>query len=296
MKKFQVIGLITQLKTSGAVETLKILSDYLYTKKLQLVAENDTADLLPEHFVTHRYTRQEIGAHCDLVIVIGGDGTMLSTARAVVQHNTLLLGVNCGKLGFLTDIRPEEISATMDDILNGNYLEEERFLLDISITQPHEKQPVHCVALNEAVLTPAQPAHMIDFEIYINDTFMCSQRSDGLIIATPTGSTAYGLSAGGPILHPCLDAMVLIPIFPHTLSNRPIVIDGNSHIKVVMAEQTNTIPLVTCDSQTNLTLEPDHQLHICKFKQPLRLIHPTDYNYFEALRSKLYWGKKLQNK
>lgn len=296
MNKFQVIGIITKLKTPTAIETSHVLIDYLRSKKLQVIAETETAALLPKSIITSHYADAEIGNHCDLLVVIGGDGSMLSTARTVVKQTVPVLGINCGKLGFLTDIRPDEIPAKMDEILAGNYIEEDRFLLDIGITNPQNKIQAHCFALNEAVLTPAQTAHMIDFEIYIDEKFMCSQRSDGLIIATPTGSTAYGLSAGGPILHPGLDAIVLIPIFPHTLSNRPIVVAGNSHIKVVVAEKTQTTPVVACDSQTVLTLEPNNVLHICKFAQPLRLIHPPDYSYFEALRSKLYWGKKLQNK
>ena len=149
-------------------------------------------------------------------------------------------------------------------------------------------------ALNEVAIIPDAIPHMIEFEIYINDQFVCSQDSDGLIIATPTGSTAYALSGGGPILHPQLDAIVLVPMFPHSLNSRPIVVEGNSRITIIISPNNLTSPRISCDGRAYITTPPGCHINIHKKAQPLHLIHPVDYDYYEALRSKLHWGKKLQ--
>jgi NAD+ kinase len=288
--QFKTIGIIGRLRNQGVKETLKALTDYLRELKLDIVVETETAESLPGTDLP-TVSREQLGGACDLLIVIGGDGSLLSATHAVVNHEIPVLGINRGSLGFLTDIHPTELTK-IKAILNGEYILEKRFLLTASI-ELHGKKLGTDDALNEVALIPNMTPHMIEFEIYIDDTFVCSQNSDGLIIATPTGSTAYALSGGGPILHPQLDAIVLVPMFPHTLSSRPIVVEGNQKINIIVSPNNTTSPRLSCDGQAYITTPAGSHITICKKPQALHLIHPLDYNYYEALRSKLHWGKKL---
>jgi len=234
----------------------------------------------------------------------------------VVEQGKPVLGVNRGRLGFLADIHPGELYTKIGEILDGNYFEETRFLLTSfetgssslndsqkKTTIPHSAQESKRVskhqtkngiklgdALNDIVLLPGEFAHMIEFSVYVNDQFICTQRADGLIVTTPTGSTAYALSGGGPILHPALDAIALVPMFPHTLSSRPIVVAGNSRIEIVISKDNETSPRISCDGEARIPILPGHQVQIHKKAQELRLVHPMDYNYFQTLRTKLHWG------
>ncbi len=228
------------------------------------------------------------------MIVVGGDGSLLHAAHAVVRDEIPVLGINRGRLGFLTDIHPTELDK-IKAILEGKYILEKRFLLEARIEYQHSVLGEGS-ALNEVALIPSSVPHMTEFEVYIDDQFVCSQNSDGLIIATPTGSTAYALSGGGPILHPNLDAIVIVPMFPHTLSMRPIVIEGNQRITVVITPNNLHLPRLTCDSQGFMNTPPGSHIHIQKKPRHLHLIHPLDYSYYETLRSKLHWGHKLQYK
>ena len=223
---------------------------------------------------------------------MGGDGSLLHATHAILDENIPVIGINRGSLGFLTDIHPTELSK-IKAILEGKYILEKRFLLSTSI-HLDDKSLGSDAALNEIAIIPDIVPHMIEFEIYIDDQFVCSQDSDGLIIATPTGSTAYALSGGGPILHPQLDAIVLVPMFSHSLNMRPIVIEGNRKIDVLISPNNDTSPRLTCDGRAHLNTPPGSRISIRKKECRLHLIHPLDYNYYEALRSKLHWGKKLQ--
>lgn len=225
----------------------------------------------------------------DLLIVIGGDGSLLQASRSAMQFNLPILGINLGKLGFLTDIYPHEMISALKTILAGKYQEETRFLLEAS----REKQTETHLALNEITLTAQDMAHMIEFEIYADNHFVASQRSNGMIIATPTGSTAYNLSAGGPILHPALNAVVLSPMFAHSLMQRPIVLSGNCQLKIILSNSLRTGVILNGDGQKATLLDSSEIISIKKCDRYLKLIHPNHYDYFEALRSKLYWGKKL---
>lgn len=288
MHKFHSIGLIGKQCTEGTAQCLLLLINYLKKHRIPFVIEEKTAPLISNE-TFKKVNTENLSNYCDLIIVVGGDGSLLSAARALVSQNLPLLGINRGRLGFLTDIKPENIEKNLNEILlEGQYLEEKRFLLKAFTTPGH-----YNLALNEAVLTSGQAAQMLDFEIYINDVFMYSQRSDGILVATPTGSTAYALSAGGPILYPQLDAIAMIPLCPHSLMNRPIVIGGDSKIKIILGERSKTLPQLICDSQSYTEVHHEDHIHIEKHSLYLRLIHPLDYNYFESLRSKLYWGKKL---
>lgn len=289
-KAFDTVGIIGRVRTQGVKETLSALISFLSSMQQAFVIEAETAESLEDVYAPI-VTREELGSHCDLVIVVGGDGSLLNATHAVVNHDIPVLGINRGSLGFLTDILPSELEK-IQAILEGAYTLEKRFLLTAKL-EIDGKVESEMDALNEVAMIPDIVPHMLEFEIYINDQFVCSQNSDGLIIATPTGSTAYALSGGGPILHPQLDAIVLVPMFPHTLSSRPVVVEGNSTIKLVVSPKNAASPRINCDGQPFGSAPPNSHIIIEKKPQALFLVHPLDYHYFETLRSKLHWGKEL---
>ncbi len=288
--KFKTIGLIGRQRCHGSSDTVSTLIDYLQQRKHDVVVEANTA-ACQDRKMPKVVERDELGKHSDLVIVVGGDGSLLTAARAVVDSQTPLLGINRGHLGFLTDIHPFELEPKVGHVLDGQYVEEQRFMLSAHIE--YENQ---CIGggdvLNDVVLLPGKVAHMIEFAIYIDDELVCNHRADGLIIATPTGSTAYSLSGGGPILHPQLDAVVLVPMFPHTLSSRPIVVASDSKIKIVIGDGCEAAPTVSCDGHARVAVDSGGSIHVRQKSKKLRLIHPLDYNYFETLRAKLHWESK----
>lgn len=269
--------------------TLEALVNILKSFSTEIVLENECQSLISEKF--KQYAAIDLGKHIDLLIVIGGDGSLLNAARAVVDHDTPVLGVNRGRLGFLTDISPQRIEEQLEPILQGQYRKEERFLLQSQILR-EGKVLGHHIALNDVVLYSGDIARMIEFEAYIDNTYVYKQRSDGLITSTPTGSTAYALSGGGPILHPGLDAIVLVPMHPHTLSSRPIVIHNESKIKLLITAENELEPRVSCDGQVHTTVKSNDEIQIAKYAKPLHLIHPNDYDYFSVLRDKLGWASE----
>ena len=229
-RPFQKIGLIGRARSAESIVTLVELKKLLLSLQYDLVIEHDTAVFMQETELKI-VDRKEFSTQCDLAIVVGGDGSMLSAAKAVVHHPIPIIGINRGHLGFLTDIHPHELAQHLIPVLDGHYISETRFLIQASVVN-NQKIIYQDIALNDVVLLPGDYAHMIEFSIFINDELVCLQKADGQIIATPTGSTAYALSGGGPILHPSLDALVLVPMFSHTLSSRPIVVNSNSKIKL----------------------------------------------------------------
>jgi NAD+ kinase len=288
---FTKIGLIGRGRHEGSVETLRSLLDLLHRRGLEALIEPRLSKLCPD-CNAREAGRDEIGATCDLVIVVGGDGSMLSAARTMAKHNTPLLGVNRGRLGFLTDISPDDIDVKVTEVLDGRFESEERFLLDVAVERDGEVIG-RADALNDVVVNSGTSAQMIEFDLHINDVFVYRQRADGLIISTPTGSTAYSLSGGGPIMHPALDALVLVPMFPHTLSSRPIVVDGNSRIRIAIAEGNSIHPPVTCDGQVNMTARPGDFVEIYKKPHTMTLIHPLGHSFYASCRDKLRWGNSL---
>ena len=289
-KPIQSVGVIGKYHKRGVQKTLSSLIAFLKKNNIRTVVEEETAAMLGPN-TCKQVKRENLGSACELVIVVGGDGSLLNAAHAVVDHNTPVLGINRGRLGFLTDISPADLEHKLTKILAGEYYEEKRFLLDADIRFENEGLSSQS-ALNEIALLPGPIPHIIEFEIYIDDQFMCNERSDGLIIATPTGSTAYALSGGGPIVHPELNAIVIVPMFPHSLHSRPIVIDAEHDINIVILEDNDTIPRISCDSRGYTDITPGSLIHIRKKQEHLRIIHPLDYDYYDALRSKLHWGKK----
>ena len=291
---FKTIGLIgrVQQQNRGTVSTLTALRNLLKQRDVKVLLEEETAAGFKNHGLPV-VKREQLGEACDLVIVVGGDGSLLTAARSVVDKNTPLLGINRGQLGFLTDIHPNEVEKKVAQVLDGHFVEEQRFLIQAEKQEAADGKKWDLgYALNDVVVMPGEVPQMIEFEIYVNDLFMCAQRADGLIIATPTGSTAYALSGGGPILHPSLNALVLVPMFSHTLSSRPIVIEGSSQVTVLMTKQSKSAGRVSCDGQERIPLAPGTCVHIRQKPEKLRLIHPEEYHYFETLRSKLGWENR----
>lgn len=287
---FKTIGIIGRLRKQGVTDALQTLINCLESLNTRFILEADTAQALAgQAFKTA--SREQLGVESDLIITVGGDGNLLSASRIAAPHDVPILGINRGKFGFLTDIRPNEINKLVRDVLAGSYHEEQRFMFQATTNGSDET----LLALNDVIITPDNTSRMIEFEITVDNRFMCSQRSDGMIVATPTGSTAYALSGGGPILHPDLNAIVLVPMFPHSLNNRPIVLSGDSEIKITIPEACTTAARATADGQNDVPLTVGHSILIKKSSKPLRLLHPKDYNYFETLRGKLYWGHKIYN-
>ncbi len=289
--RFQTVGLIGKQAHQGANMSLKALIVYLKKKGCRVLVEQNTAlELDTNGFEATNL--DSIGEQADLAIVVGGDGNMLGAARVLAKHNVAVVGINRGNLGFLTDINPDDFEQQLDSIFAGDCQTEQRFLLEVAVYRDGVLQSTDS-AVNEVVLHHGKVAHMMEFEVYLDDHFVYSQRSDGLIIATPTGSTAYSLSGGGPILTPNLDALTLVPMFPHTLSSRPIVVDANSTVKMKVSRENSDSLQVSCDSHIVLTVLPGDEIIINKNPAKLSLIHPTNYNYFNVLRTKLNWGTKL---
>lgn len=290
-QQFKRIGLIGRVGNDLVLESVKTIKSFLREQGLAVVLEKNIAKLLPDHGFEVSL-RRKIGSICDLVIVVGGDGSMLGAARDLAKHDVPVLGVNRGGLGFLTDVSPSEVEQKIAEVLNGEYVVEKRFLLD-AIVKRQDEVIGEGVAFNDVVVSSGAMARMIEFETYIEGQFVYSQRSDGLIVSTPTGSTAYSLSAGGPIMHPKLDALVLAPMFPHTLSSRPIVVDGNSEIKIVIGSGNRINPVITCDGHQMIKSQPGDVVYIHKHPHRLQLIHPLDHSFYGVCRDKLGWGQKL---
>lgn len=290
--EFKTIGLIGKYGDPSIAQTLTTMAGFLKSQRLEVWLDDETALTVPNHGL-NTCTREQLGQRCDLAVVIGGDGTLLNAARSLADAGIPVVGINLGRLGFLADISPDTMLDVMKDILAGHYCPEERFLLhgkiirDGRIIQESD-------AFNEVVVHKWNMARMIEFETHVNGQFMDVQRSDGIIVSTPTGSTAYALSGGGPILMPTLNAIVLVPICPHTLSNRPVVVDGDSRIGIVVRDCKQDHAQMTCDGQTNFDLRDGDQILIEKKGRPMRLIHPANHDYFQILRAKLRWGSKRE--
>lgn len=291
VSEFKTIGLIGRIGSELVLDSLKALMAFLIERQRSIILEQEISKVLPGHQLPV-CDRNKIGELCDLVIVVGGDGSMLTVARDLACHGVPVLGINRGGLGFLTDVPPVDFEPIIEAVLNGEFTVEKRFLLDAEVYRGLQLIG-RGSAFNDVVVSSGETARMIEFETYIEEQFVYSQRSDGLIIATPTGSTAYALSAGGPIMHPSLDALVLVPMFPHSLSSRPIVIDGNSVVKIKVASDNFIHPVVTCDGHFSIDAEPGDMIIVRKKPHRLTMIHPLGHNFYAACRDKLGWGNKL---
>lgn len=288
-KSFKTVGIIGKYSDSTIGGTISTLANFLLERGLAVVLEKNTADNLPSLQSLNPMPLEELGKSCDLAIVVGGDGTLLHAARSLADANIPLVGINLGRLGFLVDISPDDMLTLMEEILAGRYSEESRCLLNAQIIR--DGQVIESGrAFNDVVIHKWNSVRMIEFETHINDRLVNSQRSDGMVVSTPTGSTAYALSGGGPLLHPSLKAFALIPICPHTLSNRPIVIDSDSKIELIIKEGHHDHVRITLDGQTNFGLQDGDRVLIARDQHRVKLIHPQDHDQFQLLRAKLHWG------
>ena len=287
--KFNTIGIITKPQAESARQTLQSLFDFLTKKSCNIVLDEHIPDIISGGDFKQA-SREEIGKTCDLVIVVGGDGTILNAVRSLVHANVPLLGINVGRLGFLADISPDEMEASLDDILNGSYREEQRILLEMQVHRDG-KVIFEADAFNDVVVHIRDVARMIEFETRIDDEFVNHQRADGIVVSTPTGSTAYALSAGGPILHATLDAITLVPISPHTLSSRPLVVDADSQIDILICNTKEGIAQATCDGHLSTDVHVGDHIKVKRKTDKITLLHPKQHNYFEILRAKLHWSE-----
>ncbi len=288
---FKKIGVIGKYQDPRVKEEMRNLCQYLTTKEREVFIDSITAENVSDmgYAVLNRH---ELGERVDLCIVVGGDGTLLNAARGLSNYDIPLLGYNLGRLGFLTDISPETMQEQLDKILAGEYIEEPRGLLHTSIYRQAELINQSC-AFNDVVVHKWNGARMLEYDTFIDGLFINSSRSDGLIVSTPTGSTGYALSGGGPILHPSLHAIVLVPICPHTMTFRPIVVYADSEVEIIVKDCNQSEAQVTCDGQINLGLQAEDKIVIRRHKHLIRLIHPKSYDYYAILRAKLHWGKRL---
>lgn len=291
---FQNIGIVTRPNTPEIQETVHKLVGFLREHQFDIFLDQAAVD---EHTVLSEdlagctlVCKQELGKHCDLVVVLGGDGTFLSVAREVAPRAIPLIGINQGHLGFLTQISHDYMTKDLLPVLEGKYLPEERILLEVALIRDGEEIE-RALALNDAVLSRGGAGQMIEFEVFINQEFVYTQRSDGLIVSTPTGSTAYALAAGGPILQASLRAFTLVPICPQSMTNRPIAVSDTSEIEILITKSGDA--RVHFDGQSYFDVHNLDRIVIRRYHNPLRVLHPTDYQYFKTLRQKLHWGEQL---
>ena len=290
-QEFQRVGLLGRREHPGVNQIVSDLLTLLDARGVDVVLEDRLATL--SHFEKRAMQpRDIIGKSVDLAVVIGGDGSLLSAARTLVRHNTPVIGINRGRLGFLTDVSPDELMAQVTAVLNGDYARDSRFLLDAQVIR--EGTAIgEAEALNDVVVNSGTSAQMIEFELTIDGEFVYRMNADGLILATPTGSTAYSMSGGGPIMNPSLDAVVLVPMFPHSLTSRPIVVHGDSQIRLDVVSRNQINPLVTCDGQVSLTALPGDSVLVSKKAEKLTLLHPPGHSFYASCRDKLRWSDAL---
>ena len=287
--KFNTIGVITKPQAESAIETLQALFDLLKERNCTVILDEQITDSINIHNFK-KASREQIGSECDIAIVVGGDGTILNAVRSLAHADVPLLGINVGRLGFLADISPADLETSLNEILDGSYHEEQRFLLEMQVYRDN-KLIFEGDAFNDVVVHIRDVARMIEFETRINNEFGNHQRADGIVISTPTGSTAYALSSGGPILHATLDAITLVPISPHTLSSRPLVVNDNAQIDILICNTKEGIAQATCDGHLSTDVHVGDHIRVKRKAKKITLLHPENHNYFEILRAKLHWSE-----
>ena len=286
MSVFHSVGLITKSDDDGQVaRTLRTIHQFLVDQGLEVSLDQSTDPF----FELETVPRRRLAEHCDLVIVVGGDGTLLTAARSLADSGIPIVGVNLGRLGFLVDVLPDTLTERLGEILAGRYAEDQRFLVEADVIRDGEVVQSG-VALNDVVLRIKNVVRMIEFETWVSGEFVNIQRADGMVVSTPTGSTAYAMSGGGPILHPSLEALLLLPICPHTMSSRPLVVPADREIEIRICQHIREVGQVVCDGQNNIDVAAGDRIRIRRKEQRVRLLHPADYDYYHILRAKLHWG------
>ncbi len=286
---FKTIALVGKFNSPASSTSLLRLADYLRRRGHEVTITAHAADVC-EIRDFELATLNDIGTVVDLAIVMGGDGTLLNIARTLVDHRVPLIGINQGRLGFLADVSIDTMFSTLEEMLSGQYVAEERIMLEASVER-YEDVLIASYAFNDVVVSKSSTGRLIEFEVYIDNQFVYSQRADGLVVASPTGSTAYALSSGGPILHPTLEAVVMVPICPHTLSARPIAVNSRSEIEINLIHADDG--RVHFDGQRHADLQIGDRVVIRRARNTVRLLHPEGHNYYDTLRQKLHWGEKL---
>jgi len=287
-REFKTVGLWGRLSERAVAEPALQVLKHLKKHGINVFAsvESDGNDAFGE---ATRVAERDLVPAVDLVVAVGGDGTLLHAARHVAGRDVPLLGVNRGRLGFLTDISPEHMLQAIDAILAGDYLSEQRSVLAAKLADRPDAEAL--LAVNDVVLQKGETGRMLDFTTVVDGVYVNTHRGDGLIVATPTGSTAYALSCGGPIIQPNVNALVLVPICPHTLSDRPLLLPSTSTVRVSLERDSHGPAHVVCDGEALAKLGAGETVTISLAKQTVTLLHPRDYNYYELLRSKLNWGR-----
>ncbi len=288
VRLFERIALIGNDRDSRVVDSLRALAAHLSLRGREVWV--DSASTMSFDAKVERASEPELAAHVDLMVAVGGDGTMLHAARLASPCGLPVLGVNRGRLGFLADIGPADLRQRLDEVLEGQYVRDHRAMLQARLVS-NGRPDRTCHALNDVVLMKWQTGRMLDFETWIDGRYVNTHGGDGVVVATATGSTAYALSCGGPILYPELEALVLAPICPHTLSDRPIVVRSSSTIEIRLIERPDTQAQVTCDGVTIGELAPGDRLIVTPAEAHVTLLHPRDHDYYRILRSKLRWGR-----
>jgi Predicted sugar kinase len=287
-KAFKTVALIGKYKSPEIATPLLRLARFLEQRGVRVLLDRLTAT----HVGDCPYSvllLEELGDQADLAIVLGGDGTMLNIARTFAPYDVALVGVNQGRLGFLTDISLDTMIETIGSILDGEYVSEQRMLLHSQVWSGTE-QVFDVLAFNDAVVSKGIKGSMIEFEVYIDGEPIYTQRSDGLIVATPTGSTAYALSSGGPIIHPSLHVMALVPVCPHTLSNRPIVVSSDCTVEIVVQRAADA--RAHFDSHSHCNLQEGDRVMVRRYPHLISLLHPRGHSYYSMLREKLHWNRE----
>lgn len=289
MSQFSTIGIFGKRAAPGVDKALRALLAYLLERDYKVLCDASTARHLSDLDI-NPVPADELAGKSDLIIVVGGDGTLLHASRPAAECGVPLLGINLGRLGFMVDVTPDDMHKALDTVLAGNYVRDERLMLRTTVIG-EEQDETAILALNDTVVRNRDFARVLEFDTYIDGQFISHHRADGIIIATPTGSTAYALSGGGPVLHPALDALALVPICPHTLSDRPLIVSAEHAVEVVISSDSSTEALATCDGQWNRELRGGDRVRVEPAEKRLQIIHPPGYDYYSLLRSKLGWGR-----
>jgi len=284
---FKAISIISRPRRSNLAEILPTLLRWLQERGVAPVYDTETASFLNNGGIGK--TRHHVAEEVDLLLVLGGDGTLLAAAREAASHGIPVLPINMGSLGFLTSFTIEELYPALENVLAGHAIINERVLLLVECVSKGQNGTRQRV-LNDAVVHKGTLARMIELELRIDASFVCRYRADGLIVATPTGSTAYSMSAGGPIVHPAVESILITPICPHTLSDRPVVVRDTSQIELHLSEGSDSV-FLTLDGQTGVPMQADDRVRITRAAERLKLIQPPNKTYFEILRNKLKWGE-----
>ena len=281
-KKFQTVAIYSSINSKKVSHISSQIEEILTNLDFRILIPDSSSIV---HNNNHRRLSDNyINNNCDLMIAIGGDGTLLSASRCFGAKGVPILGVNLGNLGFLTDIAPEELTSSLQKVFEGNYVKDDRFFIAADVIKSKTKQ----IALNEAVIHSSSMAQLIEYEITIDGNFVYRQRADGIIISTPTGSTAYSLSGNGPIVHPDVKAINLLPMFPHSLNTRPLIVSSDSEISIKIGKKGKAS--LSLDSHTQMKLQEGDEIKLSKSKEMLTLIHPTDHDFYSACRNKLGWS------